>query len=243
MRVMLTISPVEYAPFNKITKHTIQGALYNLLIGTDYENLHNKKGFKFFTFSDVFPAKDYYPNKKYSFIISSPDRRLINTWYRALTHNEYLYLSDVPFKIANVKKYDLPLKNKFISGSPVVLYENSEENRYFSFQRNNDVDFFLERLKDNALKKYNAYYDDEFYIEGQIFDMFSLKKEVSVKVTIKKEEFNIIGSVWNILGKSYMNKDECKFYKFLMDCGLGEKNSLGFGLVNPVKEGGVFKSD
>ncbi len=237
MRILIDVKPSRYAPYNHITKHTIQGALYNILIDTPYEGLHNKKGFKFFTFSDIFPAKDFYPDKIYSFIVSSPDRKLINAWYGKLLKMKYLYFSDVPFSIVRVKKFTLKPKNSMITGSPIVLYEDSKSNRYFSFSRNGNFDFFLERLKENALKKFNAFYDDEFYLDGPIFDRFSLKKEVSVKVTIDTKKFDIIGSVWNFLEKSYIEKDAWKFYRFIMDAGLGEKNSLGFGLLNPRKVG------
>jgi CRISPR-associated endoribonuclease Cas6 len=38
------------------------------------------------------------------------------------------------------------------------------------------------------------------------------------------------------LEKEYVDKKERKFYKFLLDVGVGEKNSLGFGFVNPIKK-------
>jgi len=49
-------------------------------------------------------------------------------------------------------------------------------------------------------------------------------------------KFLIFGSLFDLLEKSYIENKERKFYKFLLDCGLGEKNSLGFGFVNPIKK-------
>jgi len=235
MRLILRFTPTEYALFNKINKHSIQGLLYYSLSGTKYENLHSKKGYKFFTFSDIFPATDFSPEKDYSLIISSPRKGLINEWYNKFSKMKYIYLSDLSFKIKEIKKIQVGVEKSLITGSPIVLYEDSKKNRYFSFRRNGNVDFFLKRLKENALKKFNAFYNDDFLLEGPIFDRFSLKKEVSVKVTIGTQKFDIIGSMWNLLEKTHMEKDEIKFYNFIMDAGLGEKNSLGFGFVNPVK--------
>ena len=45
--------------------------------------------------------------------------------------------------------------------------------------------------------------------------------------------FLIIGSLWKNLEK--FNMDDKKFYKFILDCGLGEKNSLGFGMLNTLR--------
>ncbi len=237
MRLMIKIASEGYVPFNKINKHTIQGMLYSFLKGTKYEELHRKRGFKFFSFSDIFPANDFYPGKKKTLIVSSPNYDLINTWYNQFKRNRYLYLSDEPFKIDEVKKFSLPLKNIFETGSPVVLYKDNTRGTYVSFKRNDDLRFFLSRLKENAVKKYNAFYDDEYDMEEPLFDVMQFRKEVVVKLKKDMDEFDVIGTMWKSMKKLYIDKDNRKFYKFLMDTGLGEKNSLGFGFVNPKKEG------
>jgi CRISPR-associated endoribonuclease Cas6 len=90
----------------------------------------------------------------------------------------------------------------------------------------------MERLKDNSLKKYNAYYDLDYYFDGNLFDSFQYDKEVAVRVKKADNMFIIIGTLWKNLEK--FNMDDKRFYRFLMDCGLGEKNSLGFGMINSV---------
>ncbi len=237
MRVLLRFESARHVSFSKINKHTIQGMLYSFLKGTRYEELHRKRGFKFFSFSDIFPANDFYPGKKKTLIVSSPNYGLINTWYHQFKRSRYLYLSDEAFKIHEVKKFSLPLKNVFETGSPVVLYKDNTQGTYLSFKRNDDLRFFLTRLKENAVKKYNAFYDDEFEIEEPLFDVMQFRKEVVVNLKKEEDEFAIIGSMWKSMKKLYVDKDNRKFYKFLMDTGLGEKNSLGFGFVNPKKEG------
>lgn len=53
---------------------------------------------------------------------------------------------------------------------------------------------------------------------------------MAVRVKKADKMFLIIGTLWKNLEK--FNMDDKRFYRFLMDCGLGEKNSLGFGMVN-----------
>jgi len=60
-------------------------------------------------------------------------------------------------------------------------------------------------------------------------------KEVAVKNVKGGKEFIIIGSVWYLLEKFEISEEMRRFYWFLMECGLGEKNSMGFGFVNPVR--------
>ena len=93
----------------------------------------------------------------------------------------------------------------------------------------------MNRLKDNALKKYNIYYNDDFDFEGEIFDNLEFKKEVAVRNFKGGKEFIVIGNVWSLLEKKEIKKEEKKFYSFIMECGLGEKNSMGFGFINPLK--------
>jgi CRISPR-associated endoribonuclease Cas6 len=89
-------------------------------------------------------------------------------------------------------------------------------------------------LKENAVKKYEAFYGENVRIEGQIFDRLRFNKEVAVKNVKSGREFIIIGSMWYLLELFELNDDLKQFYWFLMECGLGEKNSMGFGFVNPV---------
>lgn len=132
-------------------------------------------------------------------------------------------------KIINPKKV-----NKFISSTPIVLFEDNSKNQYYSFKQNPDFEFFFNRLKDNAVKKYNAYTGNEFILEENLFNSFEFNKEVSVRVKKNNNAFIIIGSLWKSL-EADINKENKGFYKFLLDTGLGEKNSLGFGMLNDVR--------
>ena len=59
--------------------------------------------------------------------------------------------------------------------------------------------------------------------------------EVAVRVSKGKDKFIIIGSAWYKLERFRRQRRDEQFYRFLMDAGLGEKSSLGFGFLNPLK--------
>ena len=93
----------------------------------------------------------------------------------------------------------------------------------------------MERIKDNAIKKYKQFTGkNPIFLEGPLFDTIKLKKEVSVKINHRGGDFFIIGSLWEKLGIYEGKKIDYNFYRFIMECGIGEKNSLGFGFLNPV---------
>ena len=235
MRLKLDIISEEDFSYQDINKHMIQGMIYSYLWDTEYEKMHEEKKFKFFSFSDIFPPTDFKKGEEKNLIISSPNKKFIEVLYQKIKDENYIYFGNKGFMIKKISKFNLPLRRKFITGSPIVLYQDNRENLYFSFERNPDLSFFLERLKNNALKKYNAFYGETMVLEETIFDKIIFGREVVVPLKKGKNKFLIIGTTWKRLEKFKYNRDERKLYRFIMDCGLGEKNSLGFGFLNPVR--------
>lgn len=235
MRLMLSFEANE--PFLRPNKHAVQGFIYSMLKGTPYGERHDEPKFKFFTFSDFFRDRE----GRHCLIISSPDPEFIKALAENLDGRESVHIGKNELKIAGVKRFKLPLREAFQTGSPIVLYRNAERNEYFKLHEHRDLRFFLERLKENAEKKYAAFYGEEFHLEGPIFDRMmpklrgNGKLDVYVKVVKNGKPFPVIGSNWELLEKHRIGADERRFYRFIMEAGLGEKNSLGFGFLNPIR--------
>lgn len=235
MRLMITFDSTEKIP--QPNKHAVQGFIYNMLKGTQYGERHDEPRFKFFTFSDFFRDRSGKP----TFVISSPDRGFVNALYHTTKEKERVYIGKQELRITRVKRFQLPLRKRFQTGSPVVLYKNAEKNEYFKLHAHRDLRFFIERIKENAEKKYNAFYGESFVLEGPIFDRLipkvrkNGKIDVYVKVVKNGVSFPVIGSNWELLEKDKIKPKERRFYRFIMDAGLGEKNSLGFGFLNPIR--------
>ena len=156
MRLLITFTPTTGINYNAINKHTIQGMIYSLLKNTEYGEYHNIKRFKFFTFSDIFPLGNFIPKERKNLLISSPDPKFIRSIKNDLKERDYLKLGSWKIEITSYKTITLKPKNRFISGSPIVLYKDNRKNLYFSFKRDNDLNFFVERLKDNACLLYTS---------------------------------------------------------------------------------------
>ncbi|MGN0177186.1 MAG: CRISPR-associated endoribonuclease Cas6 [Methanobrevibacter sp.] len=232
MRLLITFEPIDDAEYSEINKYDLQGFIYSLLREDEnYKNLHNVQGFKFFNFSNIFPISKFERNNLKKLIVSSPDKFLINALYSSLKNKNTFRLNKYKMELLKVKI----LRNNdcfnFISATPIVLFKDNKINRYYSFKQNPDFNFFLNRVKDNSIKKYNAFYDDEFELNGNLFSSFEFVREVSIRIKKNGNSFIVIGSLWRDLEVN-LTKDNKKFYKFLFDTGLGEKNSLGFGFLN-----------
>lgn len=232
MRLLLKFKPESDFSYDSINRYTIQGFIYSLLQGTGFSNYHDVNGFKYFSFSNIFPVSPFQNSEIKSLIISSPKQGFIRTIESSLGSKDYFYLGKEHMSLDKVSVFQPKLKRRFITSTPIVLYQENRKNRYYSLKNSNDFSFFLERLKDNALKKYIAYYDLDYYFDGNLFDRFEFDREVAVRVKKADKMFLVIGTLWKNLEK--FNMDDKRFYGFIMDCGLGEKNSLGFGMLNPM---------
>lgn len=231
MRIIIKFNPLCNEDYFKIGKYDIQGFIYSLLKESEFEKYHELHGFKYFNFSNIFPINNYKLGKEKNLIISSPSSALIKLIYYKLSGMEVFRLNKFFMEITDLKLLNSKASNKITVGTPIALYENNYENKYYSFKSNPDFNFFFNRLKDNALKKYNSYYNEDYYLEEDLFDTFEFNKEVSIQMKIHHNKFIIIGSLWKTFEKEIFSSNK-KFYNFIFDCGLGEKNSLGFGFLN-----------
>jgi len=220
---------MEDFEYYDINNYTLQGFIYSLLKDSKYGHYHNSWGFKYFCFSNIFPVSDFITDEIKNLIISSPNPGIIREIEKQLKKSKY-YIGKYPIEIDSVKVFKPRLKRSFITSTPIVLFKNNRKNIYYSLKKAHDFQFFLDRLKENALKKYNSFYNEKYYFDGNIFDKFEFNREVAVKIKKRGKMFIVIGTLWNNLEK--FNMENKKFYRFILDCGLGEKNSLGFGMLN-----------
>lgn len=228
MRLLIKFKPLRYQHRQSISNFEVQGLIYHLIKNTRYDYLHEVTGFKFFCFSNVFTI-----NGLNHLIISSPISNLIKTLYYRLKTLDTFKLGRYEYIVKSLHKINEYIPNKYFKNStPILLFHNqTRSNHCYSFKNDNlDYNWFFNRLKDNALKKYNAFYDDEYSMENDLFNSYRFKKEVAIHSRKNKQELIFIGSLWEQL-KVTLNKDNFHFYKFLFDTGLGEKNSAGFGMI------------
>ncbi|MBE2900301.1 CRISPR-associated endoribonuclease Cas6 [Methanothermobacter thermautotrophicus] len=233
MRLLVKFRPKEDSAYSSVNNYTIQGFIYSFLKrSSEFESYHDKTGFKYFCFSNIFPVSDFKTDETKNLIISSPSSRLIKAVEKEIKKIDSYYLGKIPIEVESVSLFKPRLERQFITSTPVVLYEKNRKNIYFSMKKSNEISFFMERLKENALKKYNAFYDDNYQFDGNIFDRLQYSREVAVRLKRADKMFIVIGTLWKNLEK--FNMDNKRFYRFLLDCGVGEKNSLGFGMLNTV---------
>jgi CRISPR-associated endoribonuclease Cas6 len=247
-RLLIRLRATDDSRYETEYHKDIQGLIYSLLRGSGYDN-HNKQGYKFFTFSNIFPFSDMRKNDQRNLMISSPNNDFVSYVKEQLAYLKDIRIGQMKFKVDYCNKLDIKLPEydtfSLITGTPIITrihrykYEEAGAlelvNGYKSiyWRNGHPVDLFINQLEDNLVKKYNEYHhrpeDDESGERGPVFYSYKFLKQIATKVSpgIGLQKATIIGTNWQFLLNGVS-----ELVRFALDTGLGELNSLGFGFMN-----------
>lgn len=215
--------------------YLVQGAIYNLLredsdlsyrlhdVGYQLEN----RKFKLFSFSSLrgehsIQGKTIYFNKLLELEIRSIDTEMIQTLAKSLLNKKVLQIGEGDFYINDFTISHNELNHdayRIRMLSPIVLHRTVDKKTIYLTPIEEN---FQTQLNHNLSKKYQAYYGKE--MEGEI-ELSPIYFKERNKVVTKYKEFYITGwrGDYHLSGPSHL-------LNFLYQVGLGEKNSMGFGL-------------
>ncbi|MGV8144020.1 MAG: CRISPR-associated endoribonuclease Cas6 [Methanothermobacter sp.] len=220
-------------PFNY--NHILSAIIYRKIADLDLAaKLHFSKDFKFFTFSQLYfsnwkRTKNGIISKdgKLYFYISSPNEQLIKSLVEGHLEN-----TEVDFKgekllveqIELLKKPEFKGKMKFKTMSPISASIKREiDGKLKIWDLGPGDERFYESVQKNLVKKYTSFYGD---YDGDTW--IRLRPDMK---TAKRRRIEIKGD----FHRGYMMKFEMEadvpLMEFAYDCGLGERNSMGFGMV------------
>ena len=171
--VFKEVKPLSQFSANFEYHHAVQGFIYSLLcnLSSPFHDLHDKKAYKFFCFSNMFAGQD----QMFNLIVSSPNNKLIEEISNELSR---LIETHSPIQIG-VTKFDLQkiiifsYKNlvfplKIITSTPIVIRipqqkvireigSNSVSYREVYWRNNYPMSLFMEGVESNLDKKYRDY--------------------------------------------------------------------------------------
>jgi len=252
MRILLSLSPTKKFVYDLKYYYKTQGFIYSLLKNSEFSILHDKKSYKFFCFSNIFPIRDFKEKDERYILISSPNENLIKVLTEKLKEimekEIYIHIGEMEFKISHIKILKLKLNSKncrLISATPIIIripeknYEKYNipkeyrKRRFVYWRPQYSFEAFVKQLEENLIKKYEEFYKKSIEID-RIFEMFRfLKGPIVSHVIINGKEQKFIGSIWEFWF-SYLNEKQKKMLEFGIDAGFGERNSLGFGFMNII---------
>jgi CRISPR-associated endoribonuclease Cas6 len=252
MRILLKLKAAKSFGYDLKYFHKLQGFIYSLLKETEYSILHDKRGYKFFCFSNIFPFNEIVKEREIkNLLISSPDKLFVRFLENKLT--EFIdrkipvNIGEMQFELEGISLIKTKLRKncKLLAATPIIIkipeknYERYgipkefRKKRYVYWRPQYSFEAFVKQLEENLIKKYNEFYKVKFEID-RIFEMFKFVKSTVNHTIINGKEQMLVGSIWEF-GFSYLSPEQKKILEFGIDCGFGERNSLGFGFVNVVR--------
>lgn len=261
MRLLIELKSSEDNRFQKQYNAHLQGLIYNELINSPFESLHDQQGAKPFTFSNLFPFQDLKKGDIRTFIISSPSQKFIGYLFDIfkikMERQTIINIGYMTFKINYLKEIDSRLpehKVNLITGTPITIripsklyrkygYESVYDN--FTYWKNEQpINIFVDQVKMKLVCKYSKYNTQTLaeyhecvskYRNTKLFDTMKFRKQVCNPVIINGYESPVIGTCWEF-GIENLNGNR-QILQFAYDSGLGERNSLGFGFMNLQQRG------
>ena len=235
------IVPVNY-------QHLLQAFIYKILPQEEAAYLHDQgfqhqnRKYKLFVFSSLQSPNAAYDKKtkKLSFYenlslsIGYIITGIIEKTANFLLLSEDLQINGVSLKVESLEFDKFEVQDNEIvvrSVSPITVYstferrDRSKITHYFSpFDK-----VFEHLLEENFIRKYEAFYNKSLEDEGQVLSVEPIQVDSRDKVVTNYKSTWITG--WKGI---YRLKAKPEYLSFLLNTGLGSKNSLGFGMIRPI---------
>lgn len=252
MRLLLTLKAEADQKDISLDYHKVQGFIYRMFQEGGFHGIHDKEGYKYFCFSNVFPYGDMKAGDSRNFIISSPSTHLIDALEKQIyaRMGSRIHIGDCSFSILDSRRIDVSLPFppvKIVCATPIILRipernydlygvpENERKPRYIYWRPSVSFEAFVKQLSENLVKKYNEYYGTEV-ANNNLFERFIFKKTVHTRIIIDGRSYGVAASLWEF-SWNHMDLLQKKIVRFGMDTGFGERNTFGFGFVNLIYSG------
>lgn len=202
--------------------------LNNALLKDEYlKSVHVKKGFKYYSYSNLYPKENDRVYKKgnfYKFAVKSVDNKFLIRLKEVL--NKHSYNGIMSFS-TRFREKRIDFIEQIENLTPAIIIDNKKTLTKF------DILLMNERIVRNSVHKYNEFYNENLDKDYPFLSNIEILNPYPIKANYKGSQ--LFGHKFRLL----INPDPTsqKIAKFIIQVGLLEKNSLGFGFCN----GGVIK--
>lgn len=223
-------------PFNY--NHILSAIIYNKIADLNFANeLHSSKSFKFFTFSQI-----YIPKRRIvkdgiiakdgviSFYISSPNDFLIKSLVDGFLEDLEISFQNQKLTIQKIEALKTPKfssKSEFKTLAPIIVRTKKEIDGELKIWDLAPSDKFFKSLENNLIKKYIKFNN-----------LTKTDKKINIYSDmnfVKRKRISINKGNVTTHHRAYMMdlilEGDLDLIEFAYDVGIGEKNSMGFGMV------------
>lgn len=222
--------------------YILSSIIYNKIQDLDLAHeLHNSNTFKFFNFSllnipnrkivkDGIIAK----NGKINFYISSPNDLLIKNLVNGFVDDLEIKLKNEKLTVTKIEALKTPEfseKSEFITLSPIIIRDTQKNDGKLKRIDLAPSDKFFKGVESNLIKKYCKF--------NELEDTCKEIKAYSEMASVKRKRITIPKGSNTTYHRAYMMdiilEGDLDLINFAYDVGLGEKNSMGFGMIKYIE--------
>lgn len=224
-------------PFNY--NHILSSVIYNKIVDLDLAHeLHSSNSFKFFNFSQLnIPQRKIVKdgiiskNGKINFYLSSPNDILIKNIVSGFVDDLEIKFKNeklIVEKIEALRTPDFTEISEFKTISPIIIRDVNDKNKRIDLAPS---DKFFRGIENNLIKKY-CIFNEIDRTDKEI-------KVYSEMANVKRKRITIPKGPNTTYHRAYMMdiilEGDVDLIEFAYDVGLGEKNSMGFGMIKYIE--------
>ncbi len=261
MRVLARLRARADTAYDNAYHHKLRGRLWKALEGTDYETSHDENRPKAFTYSNPFPPGDMEEGDDRTLLVASPYEGLLAHVAADLKDDPELNIGEMPFTVEEISPVSPDVGEPGTSGTistgtgvlvriPPWRFKEygieTEHNKAEFWRPEHSMEPFRNQIEANLDKKHDLfcpeYLPGPSDVSGELFDGYELLKTFAIPVTPTTGETETwVLSKWRF-EYTVRDDDHRRHLNLLLDVGIGERNSLGFGFVNIVDKTGASET-
>lgn len=258
MRLLIKLTARMDAVYLNSHHEKIRGRLWRALDGTDYDDRHDSNEPPGFCYSLVFPPRDMQAGDQRWLLVASPDEQLLAYVAEDLQVDRELNLGEMPFTIENVNALapdvgEPGTSGTLESGTGVLVrippwqreaygIEGDYGDQATYWRPEHTMEPFRKQVRANLDRKHRLFAPE--YLpgpsdrDGELFASYDLLKTYALPVDVTEgQRMTYILSKWE-LGYTVRDDDHRRHLNLALDCGIGERNALGFGFLNIQEDSG-----
>lgn len=251
-RILCHLTARADTAYDNAYHHKLRGRLWRALEGTAYDKLHSQDGPPGFVMSNPFPPRSVREGDDRKLLVASHDEELLAHIASDLLDDRELNVGEMPFHVDRVTPIETDVGEPGTSGiieagtGVLVRIPAHRCEKYGIDHPGGDTSVFWRpehtmqpfatQIAANLDRKHNLFVED--YLpgpsdrDGNLFNDLELIKTFSIPVTVTTgQTMTYVLSKWRF---GYIVRDDHhrRHLNLALDCGIGERNSLGLGFVN-----------
>ena len=238
MRIKITLKGKDNLEIHYNYNYTLSSLIYNTIADSNLsEKLHSSDSFKFFTFSQINVKQPKFNkngiiarNGIFSFYLSSPHDKLIQNLTQGFLEKEIIFLNEKmnTLNVELIKTPNFDDKVRLNTLSPIIIRSKREIDGKIKIWDLPPSDDFFKGIENNLTKKYCIF--------NKINQTNKQITAYSEMANVKRKRITINTCAKTTFHRAYLMdlilEGDTDLIKFAYDVGLGEKNSMGFGMIN-----------